>query len=363
MLNLPTLPNLPALPGESPNAPTFTPLAAADPLPGQQFNSVLTRTLARSLLEGEDPESADPIAMMVAPVAAETADMASIAQEVLAEPAFAALPALLIRTIIGTGQAGPDKTDASVTPSLTNNLSPLTAPPPKLARSPLAHADQTANPSYTGTMPASGQAESASFTAYSSHPDQSTTAAIFADSGKILPPPTPPAAGMSGPVTPLPLGTSSATPPAAASVPVTTAFDSPAWPDEFGQKITWIATQRLQSAELKLHPAHLGPIEIMLQLSGEQGAQQVSAQFASHHAAVREAIEANLPRLREMMAESGITLTEVSVSAQTSQQHANNGHHQTPSHQTTPNFSDDSSSQPTTRQLSVRHEGIINTFA
>lgn len=352
MLNLPTLTDLPALPSETPNAPMLTTmLSATDQLPGQKFDSILARTLAESLMQGDDPEAADPISVMEAPIAAETADTASIAHEPPTGSMFAALPALLVNTIIKTEQAGSDKTGTAATPSLTDSLSSLAALSQKLAQPVSAHVGQ-----------ATGQAYGASYAAYSSYPDQSVTTAISADSGKSLPPPTSPTAVMSGPVPSLP-SAAPPTAPAAASVPLAAAFDSPAWPDEFGQKITWIATQRLQSAELKLHPAHLGPIEIMLQLSGEQGAQQVSAQFASHHAAVREAIEANLPRLREMMAESGITLTDTSVSAQTSQQHAENGHHQTPSRQTAHNFSDDSGIQPATRQLSVRHEGLINTFA
>ena len=191
--------------------------------------------------------------------------------------------------------------------------------------------------------------------------NQAAIQAIFSDSGKIQPLLiTPPPSMHMGNA--LAATTPSTPPPDSASVPLTTTLGSPAWPDEFGQKITWIATQRLQSAELRLHPAHLGPIEIMLQLSGEQGAQKLSAQFSSHHSVVREAIEANLPRLREIMAESGIELMDTSVSADTSRQHAESGQRETPSRQAVGNGSNGSLNQHET-QLIVRHEGVINTFA
>jgi flagellar hook-length control protein FliK len=45
-----------------------------------------------------------------------------------------------------------------------------------------------------------------------------------------------------------------------------------------------------------------------------------SATFVSQHADVRQALEAALPRLREMMAENGISLGSATVSADTSQQ-------------------------------------------
>ncbi|HNH52194.1 MAG TPA: flagellar hook-length control protein FliK, partial [Nitrosomonas sp.] len=94
---------------------------------------------------------------------------------------------------------------------------------------------------------------------------------------------------------------------------------------------------------------------------------QVSAQFTSPHLAVREAIESALPRLREMMAENGITLGNTTVGAETSQQHANQQHGSIAS-----NANENSTTTVATIQgLSTefngsvlpRHQGIINTFA
>lgn len=145
-----------------------------------------------------------------------------------------------------------------------------------------------------------------------------------------------------------------------------TEFGQPDWPEEFSHRITWLATQRVQAAELKLHPAHLGPIEISLQLSNDQ---QLSAQFITHNAAVREVIEANLPRLREMMAENGIMLADTAVSADTPQQqteqHMENGQQSGTSHTSrSPRFLHDAAQHAHLPATTIMHRaGMIDTFA
>lgn len=83
------------------------------------------------------------------------------------------------------------------------------------------------------------------------------------------------------------------------------------WDQALGDKLVWMAGQSHQVAQLHLNPPELGPLDIMLTLNNDQA----SAQFVSAHAAVREAIETAMPRLREMLAESGITLGDASVGA------------------------------------------------
>jgi flagellar hook-length control protein FliK len=87
---------------------------------------------------------------------------------------------------------------------------------------------------------------------------------------------------------------------------------TPGWDGALGQKVLWMATRQQQVAEMHLNPPNLGPLEVRLTISNDQA----SAQFVSHHPAVREAIEAALPRLREMLADSGITLGNVQVGSE-----------------------------------------------
>ncbi len=88
------------------------------------------------------------------------------------------------------------------------------------------------------------------------------------------------------------------------------------WDRAFSQRVTWVATTDQQSARIELNPPNLGPLEVRINLHQDQA----SAVFSSPHGAVRDAIEAALPKLREMLAESGLTMGSVNVSAQFSQQ-------------------------------------------
>jgi flagellar hook-length control protein FliK len=67
--------------------------------------------------------------------------------------------------------------------------------------------------------------------------------------------------------------------------------------------------QRLQTAEIAVNPPNLGGIEVRLSLH-EQGA---GAQFFAANPSVREALDAALPRLRDMLAEAGISLLQAEV--------------------------------------------------
>ncbi len=81
------------------------------------------------------------------------------------------------------------------------------------------------------------------------------------------------------------------------------------WDQAVGEKLVWMTSQKKQVAELHLNPPDLGPLKITITLDQSQA----SAQFVSAHASVREALELAMPRLREMLADSGITLGNTSV--------------------------------------------------
>lgn len=89
-----------------------------------------------------------------------------------------------------------------------------------------------------------------------------------------------------------------------------------AWAQGFGERITWLAKQDIQAAQITLNPPQLGPIQIALNLNGDQA----SASFGVANADVRQAIENALPQLREMFASAGIQLGDANVGAQLPQQ-------------------------------------------
>ena len=78
-----------------------------------------------------------------------------------------------------------------------------------------------------------------------------------------------------------------------------------------GERLVWMVKGDQQTAELKLSPPNLGPLEVKLTLNHDQA----SVSFVSHHAAVRDALEAAIPRLREMLAQESVTLSNVDVGA------------------------------------------------
>ena len=85
-----------------------------------------------------------------------------------------------------------------------------------------------------------------------------------------------------------------------------------AWGEQLGQRQQMMASNKLQTAEIRLTPAELGPLRV--QVAIEEGATTVT--FQAQHAVTREAIEQALPRLREMLAENGLTLAQADVGEQ-----------------------------------------------
>lgn len=88
-----------------------------------------------------------------------------------------------------------------------------------------------------------------------------------------------------------------------------TPLQEPAWPQQFGDKIVWLAKTEAQSAQININPPELGPIQITLNLSGDQA----KISFASPHLEVRQTIENALPHLKEMLSSNGISLGQANV--------------------------------------------------
>ncbi len=98
--------------------------------------------------------------------------------------------------------------------------------------------------------------------------------------------------------------------------PMTKPFNHPEWKQEFNERIVWMHTKSIPSAELRLNPQGLGPISIQVNVDKDQ---QASIVFNAQNAGVREAIEASIPKLREMLNAQQVNLAEVNVSQQQQQ--------------------------------------------
>jgi flagellar hook-length control protein FliK len=133
------------------------------------------------------------------------------------------------------------------------------------------------------------------------------------------------------------------------------------WADEFSQKITWLASSgKDQTAELHLNPPQLGPVDVVIKVSGDQA----TALFTSPHAAVRDVIEQAMPRLRDMLADNGIMLGNATVSDQAPRDPNQSGA-QRPTSSTGNDIRDTAAAGNSAPRVSPisRHNGIVDTFA
>ncbi|WP_373020396.1 flagellar hook-length control protein FliK [Thiomicrorhabdus sp.] len=85
------------------------------------------------------------------------------------------------------------------------------------------------------------------------------------------------------------------------------------WGQALGQRVVYMANNQIQQAQITLNPEKLGPVQIKLHVDRDQ---QVHVVMTAQHGTTREAMEAAMPRLKEMMEQAGIDLASVDVSDQ-----------------------------------------------
>src|SRR5690606_8960141 len=90
------------------------------------------------------------------------------------------------------------------------------------------------------------------------------------------------------------------------------------WSEAVVDRVMWLSSQNLRSAEIQLDPAELGRLDVRVSLHLDQA--QVS--FSSPHAAVRDALGAQMHRMRELFAQQGINQLDVNVSDQSLARHS-----------------------------------------
>jgi flagellar hook-length control protein FliK len=91
---------------------------------------------------------------------------------------------------------------------------------------------------------------------------------------------------------------------------LSTPVASPGWSDGLGDRVAWMVQQDLGQAHLKLNPPQLGPVEVRVQISGDQA--QIS--FTAHNQQARDALEGASQRLRDLLGAQGFVNVQVDVS-------------------------------------------------
>lgn len=99
------------------------------------------------------------------------------------------------------------------------------------------------------------------------------------------------------------------------------AIGDPQWSRALGERLAVVVRGEHQVARMSLNPAHLGPIDIHLRLQDDHAQLWLTAQ----HPQARDALEAAIPRLREMFAQQGIDLSQQGASGQQREQSADAG--------------------------------------
>lgn len=83
------------------------------------------------------------------------------------------------------------------------------------------------------------------------------------------------------------------------------------WTEAVVDRVMWLSSQNLKSAEIQLDPAELGRMEVRIDMNKDQ----TQVTFMSPHANVRDALEGQMQRLRDSFAQQGMMM-DVNVSDQ-----------------------------------------------
>lgn len=94
---------------------------------------------------------------------------------------------------------------------------------------------------------------------------------------------------------------------------VQTPVGQPQWPAAVAEKVMWMSSQKISAADIRLDPPELGSLHVRVSVNNQD---QTTVTFVSPHAAVREALDQNAFKLREMFSGEGLNLADVNVSDQ-----------------------------------------------
>ncbi|MAI53842.1 MAG: hypothetical protein CMP96_05725 [Gammaproteobacteria bacterium] len=96
-----------------------------------------------------------------------------------------------------------------------------------------------------------------------------------------------------------------------------TSFQHAAWAQELAQQTKFMVQDQVRFVELKLNPANLGTVEVVM----KQEDDQTTLMFFAKNALVREALESTLQRLQKSFSDDGLDLDQAFVSDQSLAEH------------------------------------------
>lgn len=217
-----------------------------------------------------------------------------------------------------TAESGADARRGALAGNALSTLNQALSASPSASTSAPAHAETKAGPTQLNAASAGAAANTASAgvpltldgsfqqaLSHISRQDEKSAPLTQTDSNALT------SAPISSSAAPLMTQTASATTSTPSTPMLNAQLGSDEWQQALSQQIVMFTRNGQQNAELRLHPADLGAIQISLKLDNDQA--QIN--MASSHSHVRAALEAALPQLRNALAESGINLGQSQVSS------------------------------------------------
>jgi flagellar hook-length control protein FliK len=96
----------------------------------------------------------------------------------------------------------------------------------------------------------------------------------------------------------------------AATLHVHASVDSADFPQGVADRVSFAVDNNWSTAKLQVTPPQLGPIDLQIAIQGDHA----QVMMSTHSAVTREALEASLPKLKEMLGSQGFTQVSVDIS-------------------------------------------------
>lgn len=99
-------------------------------------------------------------------------------------------------------------------------------------------------------------------------------------------------------------------------IPLNMQFSHSQWSNGVAEKTAALISQNINSAEIQMDPPELGPLQVRIQVHQDQA----SVTFVTANPQVRDALDASLLRLKDMLQEQGLQLVDSGVSDQSAEE-------------------------------------------
>ena len=129
------------------------------------------------------------------------------------------------------------------------------------------------------------------------------------------------------------------------------------WESNLASRLQMLIGQHSQQADIRLDPPDLGSLDVKIKIVNDIA----TVSFSSPHHHVRDALESAVPRLREMFADSGLSLGDVNVRQESFAQQQNPSGEQGPSSNSFASFTPEDERHDIARKIVSNN--LLDTYA